>query len=247
MIKLFRSIAVLICFAVFGIGALIISFLIFPVIKIFYKGKKQKDCFAIIIRKSWRFFTRLIEWFGIIKVHIKDLAKLKNIENKVIVSTHPSFIDIVILISLIPKSVCFAKKELMNNIFMKNIISNICISSGLELEDMIDITKKYLDNGYNIIIFPMGRRHKKDEFPRIKKGATAIAMNANKNIQPIKITNDYDFLQIGQSILDAGDKTINYYIEPLEEINIKDFENPDRVTMRKEITDSIANTLYCKS
>ena len=244
MIKLIRSALVLFCFAFFGIGALIISFVIFPFIKLFVPKKNQKNCFAFVIRKSWRFFIRMIESLKIIKVNIKDEQKLKSIKNKIIVATHPSFIDIVILIGLIPKSVCFAKKELMNNFWMKNIIKNIYISSGLEFEEMKNITKEYLDNGYNIIIFPMGKRHKKDEYPKIRRGAAVVALNANKNIVPIRMYTDYDFLQIGQSICDAGDKIINYYIEPMEEINIQDYVTPDEIETKKNITTSVANALY---
>ncbi len=244
MIKLIRSALVIFCFAFFGIGALIISFIIFPLIKLFVPVKRQKDCFAFVIRKSWRFFIWMIESLHIVKINISDKEKLQSIHNKVIVSTHPSFIDIIMLIGLIPKSVCFAKKELMHNIWMKNIIKNIYISNGLELEEMKAVTKEYLDNGYNVIIFPMGKRHKRDEYPKIRKGAAVVALNANKNIVPIRMYTDYDFLQIGQSVCDAGDKIINYYIEPMEEINIQDYVTNDEIETKKNITTSVANALY---
>ena len=104
--------------------------------------------------------------------------------------------------------------------------------------------KEYLDEGYNVIIFPMGRRHKRDEYPKIRKGAAVVALNANKNIVPIRMYTDYDFLQIGQSVCDAGDKIINYYIEPMEEINIQDYVTNDEIETKKNITTSVANALY---
>ena len=55
---------------------------------------------------------------------------------------------------------------------------------------------------------------------------------------------DYDFLQIGQSVCDAGDKIINYYIEPMEEINIQDYVTNDEIETKKNITTSVANALY---
>ena len=55
----------------------------------------------------------------------------------------------------------------------------------------------------------MGKRHKRDEYPKIRKGAAVVALNANKNIVPIHIYTVYDFVYIGQSECDAGDKSIN--------------------------------------
>lgn len=244
MIKLYRSALVIFCFIFFGIGAFIISFLIIPYIKLFVKKEKRRECYQSVLRNSWKNFIDMTVRLGIIKVNIKDYEHLTNIKNKVIVATHPSFIDIVILVGLIPKSICFAKKELLHNFLLKDIVKSICISNGLELEEMKSVTKEYLDEGYNVIIFPMGRRHKQDEFPKIRKGAAVVALNSGKNIVPVKMYTDYDFLQIGQPVYDAGDKVINYYIEPMEEINIQDYITSDEVETKKNITTSVANALY---
>ena len=39
-----------------------------------------------------------------------------------------------------------------------------------------------LENGMNIIIFPMGRRHKQNETPKIRRGASLIAYKSQKDI-----------------------------------------------------------------
>ena len=111
-----------------------------------------------------------------------DVKKLEKIENKVIVSTHPSFIDIVILIALIPRSTCFVKKELAHNPILKNLVTSIFITNEVELDELKSESKKMLDRGFNVIIFPSGIRHRRDEFPKIRKGASLVALNAGKNI-----------------------------------------------------------------
>ena len=101
--KYIRSIFAVFCFFIFGIGAVILNFLLFPFIK------NNKELCSDIIHNTWRFFVNLMMFLKLFRL---DVKKLKKIENKVIVSTHPSFIDIVILIALIPRSTCFVKKEL---------------------------------------------------------------------------------------------------------------------------------------
>lgn len=242
--KSIRAFIVLSGFLFFYIGALIINFLVFPSIEAFAKDKKKK--YASVVYNSWRGFIKYLSVTGVLKLNVEDIEKISSIKNKIIVLTHPSYIDILVLMSIIPNSTCFVKEGLMHNPAMKNIISKIFIPSGLDLNDMQRITKEYLDEGFNLIVFPMGIRHRKNEYPKIKKGTALIAMNAHKNIIPIEMYTDYDFLQIGQSVLDAGEKPVNYYIKTLKEIDINNLITDDEVDSRKNITKAISEALYYK-
>lgn len=240
--KSIRAIIVLSSFLFFYIGAAIISFVVFPLIERFTKDKRTK--YAKVVYHSWRGFVRYLAKVGVLKLNVENVEQLNNIKNKIIVSTHPSYIDILILMSLIPKSTCFVKEGLAHDFVMKNIIDKIFIPSGLELDEMQRITKDYLDDGFNVVVFPSGIRHRRNEYPKIKKGTALIAMNANKDIIPIEMFTDYDFLQIGQSVLDVGDKPVTYTIRQLDEIQIKDYITYDEVNSRKNITKAISDSLY---
>lgn len=236
--KKFRSILVTICFLIFGIGSILFNFLLFPFIQ------KNKELCSKIIQKSWRFFTNIMISFGLIKL---DIRKLCEIRNKVIVCTHPSFIDIVILIALIPKSTCFVKKELAHNPILKNLVNSIFITNDLELDELKSQSKKMLDMGFNVIIFPSGIRHRKNEFPKIKKGASLVALNASKNIVPIRIFSDDDFLFINQPFYAVGNRVVTFEITVCEEIKLDDYRNDSEIIEKREITKAIEKALYSKS
>ena len=182
--------------------------------------------------------------FGLIKL---DIRKLCEIKNKVIVCTHPSFIDIVILIGLIPKSTCFVKKELAHNPILKNLVNSIFITNDLELDELKYQSKKMLDMGFNVIIFPSGIRHRKNEFPKIKKGASLVALNASKNIVPIRIFSDDDFLFINQPFYAAGNRVVTFEITVCDEIKLDDYRNDSEIIEKREITKAIERALYSKS
>lgn len=231
----YRSFLVILCFFVFGIGSIILNFLLFPFIK------ENKELCSDIIYKSWKFFTNLIVFLGLIKIDIKRLEK---IENKVIVCTHPSFIDIVILISLIPRTTCFVKKELAHNPILKNLVNSIFITNEVELDVLKSKSKEMLDRGFNVIIFPSGIRHRKNEYPKIKKGASLVALNADKDIVPIRIFDNADFLFINQPFYEASDKVVTFEIEQRDEIIINDYRNESEIIEKKNITKAIENALY---
>lgn len=233
--KQLRSMLVVFCFIFFGCGSILFNYLLFPFIL------KNKNLCSDIIHHSWKFFINILVVLKLIKL---DIKKLNKIENKVIVSTHPSFIDIIILISLIPRSTCFVKKELAHNPILKNLVNSIFITNEVELDELKIQSKKMLDMGFNVIIFPSGIRHRKNEYPKIKKGASLIAINANRNIVPIRIFSNADFLFINQPFYAAGNRTVTFEIEEGEEIFIENFRNESEIITKKQITREIEKSLY---
>ena len=233
--KYIRSILAVFCFFIFGIGAVILNFLLFPFIK------NNKELCSDIIHNTWRFFVNLMMFLKLFRL---DVKKLEKIENKVIVSTHPSFIDIVILIALIPRSTCFVKKELAHNPILKNLVTSIFITNEVELDELKSESKKMLDRGFNVIIFPSGIRHRRDEFPKIRKGASLVALNAGKNIVPIKMFSDRDFLFINEPFYAVSDRCVNFEIEQMREINIADFIGESEIITKQRLTHKIEEELY---
>ena len=212
--KYWRSFLATICFGIFGIGSIILNFLLFPFVK------NNKILCSDIIRCLWKIFIKLLNFLKLIKI------------------------DIVILMSLIPKSTCFVKKELANNPILKNIISSIFIPNDIEIETLKEKSKTILDKGFNLIIFPMGIRHRKNEYPKIKKGAALIASYCEKDIVPIKIYTDEDFLFIHQPFYAVGKKIVTFQIEMCNEIKIKNFNYNSEIITKKEITKQIEKLLY---
>lgn len=246
MIKFFRSVLVLSCFGIFGAGACIINFLLFPCAKIFIKKRKLNDFYSQTIHKLWRFFTNFLIFTGVMKLNIKNRKEIEQIKNKIIVSTHPSFIDVVILIGLIPKTTCIAKEALAKNPIMKNILNTIFITNESNLDEIQKQTKELLDEGFNVIIFPSGIRHRRNEFPKIKKGAALIALKARRNIVPLKLYTDFDFLFLNQPIWQAGGKPVVFSLEQCPEIDVltEIQKNSSDIIIKKNITKLIENSLY---
>lgn len=107
------------------------------------------------------------------------------------------------MIGLIPRTTCIVKSALAQNLILSNLVSSIFILEDETLDNMKNHTKKMLDNGFNVVIFPSGIRHRKNEYPKIHKGAATIAMNAKANIVALKLYTDFDFYSL-----------INQYMKP---------------------------------
>ncbi len=226
-------------FGIFGIGALYIRYFIFP----FQKTRLEN---YHTLQKSWQFFIWLIEKTGVINLTVKDIEKIRSIKNSIIVSNHPSFIDIVILMSIIPNSTCFVAQKLAKNPFFKGMVKLLFILDTEFIDEWLNDSIQKLNDGLNIIIFPMGSRHKLTEQPKIRKGAALIAQKSGKDIVVLDIQNDTEFLPSHQPIYEAGIKPVEYVISYKETINTKEIleKYPDEVTFKTELTKIITKSLY---
>ncbi len=246
VIRFIRSLLVLLSFVIFGIGAIFLNFIIFPMANFFLKDNQLLYFYSDIIHNTWKWFVRILIFFKIIKLNITDLDNIKQIKQKIIVATHPSFIDILILIALIPRTTCIVKYSLSKNPILFNLVNSIFIMEDESLEKLKEHTKKMIDNGFNVVIFPMGIRHRRNEFPKIKKGAATIAMNANSNIVVLKYYTDFDFLFISQPVYEAGEKAVTYDLSYIGEIDVKSMlqNSENEIVIKKNITKMIAFSLY---
>lgn len=239
MIKFIRSVTVIFLFGFFGCGALFIRYFIFP-----FQHNKIKNYETL--QKSWQFFVWLLTRLKIIELKIENLDRIKNIKNSIVVSTHPSFIDIVILMSVIGHSTCFVADRLARNPFFKGMVNLLFIIDVPTVDEWLDSACNKLQDNLNVIIFPMGVRHRKNETPKIRRGTALIAQKSKKNIAMLNLETSYDFLQINQPVYEAGDKPVVYTLQYLGEIDTNEFldKYPDEVTFKTKITKLMTKTLY---
>lgn len=237
--KVIRALIVLLEMIIFALGGLFIGLFIIPISALKYKGFEHRKFCANVVHKSWKFFSKLMCVFGSIKIKIN--GDFENIKSSVIVANHPSLIDIVLLIGLIPNCLCLAKKELLKNPIMHNIVKYLYIINDVDLEEFQQETKNELENGFNIIIFPTGTRTLPDEELKIHKGSAQIAINANVDIIPITIKEDYPLLRKNHFPLDVGTKAVNFELTRKDNIKISDYKTSDitDIKLRKILSDKI--------
>ena len=120
------------------------------------------------------------------------------------------------------------------------------IIEGQSIDDMLKETCNKFDENLNVIIFPMGIRHRKNEYPKIRRGTAFIAHKTGKNIVMLNLETSFDFLQINQPFYDAGSEPVIYSLEYLGDINTEDYKKQytDEVTFKTEVTKQINKTLY---
>ena len=183
-----RLVSKLSSFAVFGISSLILGTTLLPLFHVLagFSEKRFNVISRRFVNKFFKFFVKYIEVTGAMRLSVENRELLKNIQGKVVIANHPSLLDVVILISLIPNANCIVKGALIQNKFISLIIRNLYIPNTLPFEEQMERAKKsMIEDGNNLIIFPEGTRSKPGEPWFFKKGAARFALFAGTDVVPI--------------------------------------------------------------
>ncbi|WP_444998333.1 lysophospholipid acyltransferase family protein [Aliikangiella sp. IMCC44359] len=205
------------------------SFLIFPMVNLFVDKKDKKAISRKIITKTFRFFINMMSYFGMFNFNIEQAeASLADYHGKVIVANHPSLIDVVVLIAILPHADCVVKKSLWNNPFLKGVVKAAgYIKNDEDPESLIMSCQKSLDEGFSLIIFPEGTRTQPEQAIKLQRGASNIALRCGADIVPVIIRCKPSTLTKNEPWYSIPDTKAEFSVKVNEPIKVEPFVNSD--------------------
>jgi 1-acyl-sn-glycerol-3-phosphate acyltransferase len=163
-------------FFVFGLGTVILVFPVMPVLLIIFRSAENFQINARrLISASFRFFIGMMKCMGIVEFEAPDREFFKNLKSKIIVSNHPSLLDMVMIISLIPNADVIVQDYVRNTILW-GVVKRFYIMNTLNFEELVAACRESLARGNCLVIFPEGTRTRRNEKMRLKKGAARISL-----------------------------------------------------------------------
>ena len=172
---------------VFGVGAVILAVFVFPFIRLFTLHRKD---FGVVARAyvshTFRVFLGFLNLLHVSIRKVENEDDYRNIHSKIIIANHPSLLDFVYIMSLVPNSTCIVRGGLTRTP-LRGVIKQAYITNTTTFEDMCLECKKLTDMGCNVIIFPEGTRTPRHGKNNYKKGAARIALYCGCDVQPIFI------------------------------------------------------------
>lgn len=232
-----RSLFSLVFFLLFGVGGLILSYLILPFVW-------KRTTALKIVRAMW---WVILQGFILTRLIRIDRRALSNdIRGAVILANHPTLIDVVILTVLIPNTFSVAKNALRKNPFVGFVVRRVFLHDDAQL---LSEANTLLAQGYNILIFPEGTRSPSPTtMHKWHRGGTQLALRTPAPLQPIALHFDYHLLAKGQNILDMGPKCVTVTVTSLPQIpaidpNESTHYHPLAIRYTNEMKKSIEATL----
>ncbi|WP_343595946.1 lysophospholipid acyltransferase family protein [Acinetobacter sp.] len=179
------------CFTSFGVGGLLVGSVIAPAVKLYTSDPKHRiDLTQQIIRHSFHGFIEMMVKLGIMTYRIDGAEKLANSQGELVIANHPTLIDVVMLIGLMPKANCIVKQGLWKNPFTRGPVRNAAyiLNEGSEQFIQDCVQKLQEENAASLLIFPEGTRTEKNHLINdFQRGAANIALRADVPIRPVLI------------------------------------------------------------
>ena len=182
-----RLLATGVAFAfVFGGGGLL-AVTVFPLLALLPSHSHERTQY--IIHRLFRFYVALLQSSGLLNLSLKDTDQLKAAGGRIVIANHPSLLDVVLLISLIPRAQCVVKAALWLHPLLGPVMRRAgYIRNDLDTEQMAAACKAALDAGECLIIFPEGTRTEPGSLPHFRRGFANLAILTQATIQPVLIT-----------------------------------------------------------
>ena len=234
LISLERSVkSLLICFMVWVFSPLLMSIVLTTFLP---KGR-------YLATKLYEFFG----WAGLkfvgINLVVEGSEKIDINKSYVVVSNHPSTLDIFTHITALPVSIRFLTKS---ELFRIPIFGRVLKVLGLPRIDRKNASanfdkinysiRKVLEHKNSIMVFPEGKRSNQKELLPFKKGAAYISKDFNLPIIPVVSHNAHNLMVKGKVWLKSG----NVHIEILDPIF-----NPNDYTV-EELTSKLESIIRKK-
>ncbi len=173
-----RLIATGTAFTVFGLGGVLVPLVALPALALLPGGHDQRQRRArYLVHLAALVFIHFMRLLGILRWHFEGLGKLKR-EGLLVLANHPTLLDVVFLIALMPNANCIVKGKLVKNPAMRGVVSLSGYIVNDVGESLLGDASASLQQGSSLIVFPEGTRTAPNGHVEMQRGAARIALRA---------------------------------------------------------------------
>ncbi|MES2711434.1 MAG: lysophospholipid acyltransferase family protein [Pseudomonadota bacterium] len=148
------------------------------------------------IRTFFSFFLWVMRATGIARVDLSAVDRLRDTRGVVFAANHLALLDILLLGSCLPRTICIIKAKLWNN----PLLGGGRLAGYLRTDEPLRLIRNAaaaLREGSNLLIFPEGTRQPAGALGPFRPGFALIAKHARAPVQVLFIESNSPYLRKG--------------------------------------------------
>lgn len=222
--------------ALFG-GGPILTLVAFFTVRLMLLAEPERSArVRYLIHRLFRLYIGMLRKLRVVDLETAGIAKLAEAGGRLIVANHPTLLDVVMLVALIPRAQCVVKSELWNSPMLGQLMRAAgYIRNDLPADEMLSSCRGALEGGNHLIIFPEGTRSRPGEPLRFRRGFAHIATLLNAEIQLVVLRCNPPTLLKGDKWWQVPPRRPCFRIEVGETITVEEIgiEEHRSLTTRK--------------
>lgn len=221
--RAWRILATGLSFVAFGLGGLLLGGLVLPLLLGVVRDPQRRQRLARrLVQQAFAGHVALMHRLGVLTYQIEGRERLDR-QGLLVLANHPTLIDVVFLVSLLPNADCVVKRAVALNPFMRGPVRAAGYVSNDDGAGLVDDCIGAVRAGGNLVIFPEGTRSVPGQPPRLQRGAANIAVRGRFDITPVTITCVPATLSKGQKWYRVPSRRFHIRVQVGEDIPIAPF------------------------
>lgn len=234
-ITLFIFIYSILLFTYFFIGSVFLTVLLLAFVLPFPCKKEKKQLFMNYVISK---LAKSTLYAGAhVRKNLINYEKLDYSKPSIIIANHTSFLDILAVLMLHPKTIIMVKSWVYNSPIFGPFIryaGYIFVENGANAN--LEVVRKQFEKGYSLVIFPEGTRSKDGEIHRFHKGAFLLSKQLNVPIQPVLLVGLHEVNPKNDIMINAGELHVKVLdkLYPQNDETDKEYTKRAQTIMREE-------------
>lgn len=172
----------------FGLVGLVMGFVVFPLVYVLVRDPRARQVMARkLISGAFSVFVWTACTSRLISLRITGTEHVNPDGGQLILASHPTLIDVVILISMFPQVDCVVKEAVTRNPVLGMSVRSANYISNREPADLLESCVERLRSGASLLLFPEGTRSVPGQPLKFKLGAAEVGIRARAKILPVVI------------------------------------------------------------
>ncbi len=233
-------------FVSFGLGGLFIGLFIWPLVTLLSLDSQTRRLrMQRVLQLTFRYFIWQMCQLRLMTLSVENRAALLK-PGQLIIANHPTLIDVVVLISLIPHTRCVVKDTLLRNPFTRGPIMSAGYIANSASADLIRESADVLRAGESLVVFPEGTRSTPGVKSRFQRGTANIALDADVPIRPVYIDCNPSTLTKGLPWYSVPERRFDVRFRVADEIQTQPFlaSAPNRAIAARRLNSHLENLLW---
>jgi 1-acyl-sn-glycerol-3-phosphate acyltransferase len=226
--RMWRLVATGAAFTAFGICGLSFSVVLFPFAWLWPHRASSQRVVASLIHHFFRALVALLQAIGVMTIEASGVREIGARGPSIIVANHPTYLDVMVLLALIPRACCVVKNVHWSNPCFWGIVRAAQYVSNADPSELVEAGARQLAAGYTMIIFPEGTRSPGgDRLHPFSRGFAHMALRSGVQIRPVLIDCDPPAFTKRMRWYHVPSRPFHMRIAALEPLALERFATPD--------------------